>query len=277
MEKEFYTINEFAKFCETTKSTLLVYDRKGLLKPIKIGENGYRYYAINQFYEFYVIKALQIAGSSLSEISDLIKNTDNKKLFDLMRIKRFELGRKQFELMRMQNFIDHMLSEEEIIEYSNGKIRTEKLLEEYFVTMPIETEHIKSSLPEERYCINAILKLNKYINECGYADNVIFDSGYIITEDLISKGLFCPTHYYCKVPFKTNDIHLRTKPAGTYISYCVKGSYYDLPKYYKEFREILLERGYKTSGDFYVHNITASVLTFSKENLVRVISVKLEQ
>lgn len=277
MEKIFYTVNEFAKLCETNKSTILVYDRKGLLKPIKIGENGYRYYSLDQFYEFYVIKALKIAGSSLSEISDLLKSTDSKKLFTLMRTKRFELGRKQLELIRMQNFIDHMLSQEEIIEYGNGKIRMEKLSEEYFIAMPIETEHVGPSLPEERYCINAIFKLNKYINECGYADNVIFDSGYIVMEDLISKGLFCPTHYYCKVPFKTNDIYLRTKPAGTYISYYVKSSYYDLPKYYKEFREILLEHGYKTSGDYYIHNITASVLTFSKKNLIRAISVKLEQ
>lgn len=274
MEEKFYTVNEFAKFCETSKSTLLVYDRKGLLKPAKIGENGYRYYTLNQFYDYYVIKALQTAGSSLAEIAAQLKSCDNKKLFTLLKAKRSELGQKQFELMRMQQFIDHMLSQEETTEYSSGKIRTEELSEEYFIAMPTETEYVKFSPPEERHCIDAILKLNRYVKERGYANNILFDSGYIVSGKVISKGLFRPTHYYCKIPFKTNDTYLHIKPAGTYISYYVKGSYYDLAEQYERLQKILLDRGYKVDGDCYISNLTASVLTFSESNTVRIISVR---
>lgn len=274
MEEKFYTVNEFAKICDAPKSTLLVYDRKGLLKPAKIGENGYRYYSLDQFYEYYVIKALQTAGSSLAEIAQQLKSCDNKKLFALLRAKRTELGQKQFELMRMQKFIDHMLSQEEVIDCDSGKIKIRELPEEYFIAMPTETEYAKSSSPESRHCIDAILKLNKYVKERGYADNILFDSGYIVPEDVILKGLFRPTRYYCQIPFKTNDLYLRTKPAGTYISYYVKGSYYDLAEQYEEFKKILLERGYKTTGDCYISNLTASVLTFLESNTVRIISVR---
>ena len=45
----FFTTGQFAKLCSTTKETLFHYDSLGLLKPARVGENGYRYYAASQF------------------------------------------------------------------------------------------------------------------------------------------------------------------------------------------------------------------------------------
>lgn len=270
MEEKLYTVNEFAKLCEAPKSTLLVYDRKGLLKPIKVGENGYRYYSPEQFYEYYVIKAFQMAGSSLSEISELLEDRDSSKLSSLLKTKRAELSQKQFQLMRMQQFIDHMLSQEEITDYGDGIIKVKECPEEYFIAMPTAPKNQQTD--GFTNCIDAITGLNKYIKERGYTDNILFDSGYIVEKEKILSGKFTPTHYYCKIPFKINDPYLVTKPAGTYISYSIKGSYYDLPKHYENFKRILGERGYKIAGDCYIANITFSTLTFSEDNVVRVIS-----
>lgn len=274
MEEKLYTINEFAKLCETPKSTLLVYDRKGLLKPTKIGENGYRYYLPEQFYEYYVIKALQMAGTSLSEIKELLKSGDNKNLPVLLRTKRAELSQRMFELMRMQQFVDNMLSQEELIEFYGEKLRIKEQPEEYFIAMP--TGHKNYSPKEYGDCMDAITNLNKYIKERRYSDNILFDSGYIIEESRYSEESYTPTHYYCKISFKPDDNNLHIKPAGIYASYCVKGSYYDLPKHHEEFRRMLAERGYKIKGDCYISNINFSVLTFSENNVVRIISAKVE-
>lgn len=274
MEKKLYTINEFAELCEVPKSTLLVYDKKGILKPIKVGANGYRYYSPEQFYEYYVIKAFQMAGSSLAEISGILESCNRQKLSNLLITKRTELYKKQFELMRMQLFIDHMLSQEELVDNDDGKFKIKELAEEYFIAMPIEAKNISN---KEFYAdISVIPALNKYIKEHGYSDNILFDSGYIVSEEEVLKDNFSPTHYYCKIAFETNDSYLHIKPAGTYASYCVKGSFYDLPAHYEEFKKMVLKRGYKILGDCYISNITFSTLTFSENNVVRIISAKVK-
>lgn len=64
----FFTTGQFAKLCSTTKETLFHYDSLGLLKPARVGENGYRYYSASQFFDFDLIAVLQSAGCSLQEI-----------------------------------------------------------------------------------------------------------------------------------------------------------------------------------------------------------------
>ena len=43
MDKHLFKTAEFAALCGVKKDTLLHYDHIGLLKPQKVGENGYRY------------------------------------------------------------------------------------------------------------------------------------------------------------------------------------------------------------------------------------------
>ena len=66
--KTFLNIGEFAHVCHTTRETLLHYDRKGLLKPGYVSENGYRRYSMKQFFDFDVISLLKETGSTLEEI-----------------------------------------------------------------------------------------------------------------------------------------------------------------------------------------------------------------
>lgn len=67
-QKSNLTTAEFARLCGTTKDTLLLYDRKDILKPDHVGENGYRYYSPYQVFDYNVIHMLKQTGSSLREI-----------------------------------------------------------------------------------------------------------------------------------------------------------------------------------------------------------------
>ena len=122
MDEKLLTINEFAKICQTTKDTLLVYDKKGLLKPLKTGENGYRYYSYSQYYDFYVIKAFQMAGSSLKEISEQIKSNDRENILALLELKRSELIKRQFELAQMEKFIEKAILQSNISYLDKGQL-----------------------------------------------------------------------------------------------------------------------------------------------------------
>ena len=46
-----FTIGEMARLCRTTKDALYFYERKGLIKPYFIDDNGYRYYDLTNFYD----------------------------------------------------------------------------------------------------------------------------------------------------------------------------------------------------------------------------------
>ena len=66
--RTFLKIGDFARVCHTTKETLLHYDRKGVLKPGYVSDNGYRWYALKQFFDFDLILLLKETGSTLEEI-----------------------------------------------------------------------------------------------------------------------------------------------------------------------------------------------------------------
>lgn len=70
-KKHFLKVGEFARICRTTKETLLHYDRKGLLKPKHINENGYRGYSAEQYFDFDLISLFKDAGYTLEEIKKL--------------------------------------------------------------------------------------------------------------------------------------------------------------------------------------------------------------
>lgn len=70
-------IGEFAKLCQTTKDTILHYEKKDLLKPIFVDSNNYRYYATSQYLIFDKIKILQDAGYSLIDIKSTQSNEHN--------------------------------------------------------------------------------------------------------------------------------------------------------------------------------------------------------
>ena len=69
-----FTTGQFAKLCGTTKETLFYYDELGILKPVKVAENGYRYYSASQFFDLDLITVLQEAGSSLSKIKSYLEH-----------------------------------------------------------------------------------------------------------------------------------------------------------------------------------------------------------
>lgn len=58
MSKKYLKTGEFASLCGVTKDTLFHYDDIGLLKPARVGENGYRLYGLYQLDTFDLISVL---------------------------------------------------------------------------------------------------------------------------------------------------------------------------------------------------------------------------
>lgn len=83
------SISEFAKLANTTRRTLIFYDQKGIFAPVKVAENGYRYYDYSQLYQISFILGLRDLGLSVEEIKDYLSDGSsdalNKKLTPLKR------------------------------------------------------------------------------------------------------------------------------------------------------------------------------------------------
>ncbi|WP_084448353.1 MerR family transcriptional regulator [Desulfovibrio inopinatus] len=88
MKKHLLTTGEFAKLCGTQKGTLLFYDKEGLLKPKHVSENGYRYYEIEQYFEFDLLSMLKEVGSSLKEIKTHLRHMDGESFLSFLEEKQ---------------------------------------------------------------------------------------------------------------------------------------------------------------------------------------------
>ena len=65
MSKKMLTTGAFAKLCKTTKETIFHYDREDILKPRYEASNGYRYYSLDQLWDFESIATLNSWVSSV--------------------------------------------------------------------------------------------------------------------------------------------------------------------------------------------------------------------
>jgi len=75
------TTQQFADLCDTTKKTILYYDRIGLLKPVMLSNNS-RKYEIKQVLHFQKIVLLKSFGFSLDEIKEIIQSNDFNQIFN---------------------------------------------------------------------------------------------------------------------------------------------------------------------------------------------------
>ena len=74
------TIRKFATLAGTTRRTLLFYDQVGLFSPVKVADNGYRYYSYDQLYQLKFILQLRQLGLAVNDIKDLLHTTQPGQL-----------------------------------------------------------------------------------------------------------------------------------------------------------------------------------------------------
>ena len=110
MSKKMLTTGAFAKLCKTTKETIFHYDRENILKPRYEASNGYRYYSLDQLWDFESIATLKDIGSSLREIRYYLKDTEPERLLSFLREKDSALDEEIERLLQRKLFLSDMLS-----------------------------------------------------------------------------------------------------------------------------------------------------------------------
>lgn len=90
MENGLMLIGEIAEFYGISRKAMRLYEKKGIIKPVKVDPaNGYRYYSAEQVEQLNALIELKALGFSLDEIRGIIDGTTKKPaLLELLEKKR---------------------------------------------------------------------------------------------------------------------------------------------------------------------------------------------
>ncbi|PWH12679.1 MAG: MerR family transcriptional regulator [Anaerolineae bacterium] len=103
-----FTIKQLSSLAGVTPRTLRHYDQIGLLKPSRIGENGYRYYGEECLLRLQQILFYRELGLPLDEIRKIIGRRDFDALAALENHKR-ELQKRIERLLRLVETVDQTI------------------------------------------------------------------------------------------------------------------------------------------------------------------------
>jgi MerR family transcriptional regulator, thiopeptide resistance regulator len=108
------TIGALAKASGLARSTLLYYDRLGLLRPGQRSNSGYRIYSAADARRLEQICLHRKMGISLKEIATLLHEPDSNAPVEILQRRLQSLDRDIAELRRQQSSIVAILKEESI-------------------------------------------------------------------------------------------------------------------------------------------------------------------
>ena len=98
-------IGEIAAFFDVSVKALRIYEKKGIIKPVKVDmESGYRYYSADQVKQLNALIDLQSLGFSLDEIKEIMDGKLTKEeLVDKFQRKKWAW---QETILAAQNKMD---------------------------------------------------------------------------------------------------------------------------------------------------------------------------
>lgn len=235
-----YKIGMFAQMNHVTVKALRFYEEQELLLPAYVdGENGYRYYTMNQMADIQRITALKQAGFTLDDIKLINQGADTAPL---LASKKAAILRKIAELTSQIAIIDGYLSGPAGTLDTPVLIRKipavtvaamEKRIDSYdelFSLMPemgAEMERLgcQCALPE--YCFTHYLEL-------GYKDDhILIETCEAVTEKKEDSQL----------------VKFRELPEITAACIFHKGSYDNFPQTYATILRFIEENGYEICGN----------------------------
>lgn len=244
MSKRYVKTGEFAKLCGVTKDTLFHYDRLGLLKPARIGENGYRLYGLYQLDAFDLISVLKEVGLSLKEIKAYVGRRNTTEFLQMLREKDKTLAAEIERLRRLRRILKNTIDiTRQSLHVPVNTIQLAEKGEEYYIITDGQKQQ------DEKSIVEAISEHIKYCN--AHRTYNTFTIGEIIGEEAIADQTYY-TQYYCsKIDKPVRSRHCHVKPAGLYAVKYIQDSYDMLPEAYHQFVREVEAMGYQLCGKIY--------------------------
>jgi len=271
MENYYFKIAEFAALCGVKKDTLLHYDHIGLLRPQRVGENGYRYYTARQLAAYDLISALRRLDTPLSEIRDYLTRRSPEALLELLREKESALETERKRLERMGDLLRETIRSTELARSVRpGEIRLEELPQAWYAVVKApDFEQFEESV----YLLH-VRELLTWAREQGSTARA---TGDIVCRESLEADSFQEDYYYCPVPQGTVGWEVRERPAGTYAVLYHQGSYQSEYEACRRLRDWVLEQGYEIDGDLYEEDLVNDMTSEDPQSYLLRLSLKIRE
>ena len=272
-QKGWLTSGAFAALCGTTKETLRHYKDIGLLSPAHQGDNGYFYYDVEQFYDFYAIAIFRQTGTPLDEIRRCLQGQDAAQTLALLREQRGRLEAERRKLAHMDFVLSSALHNLEFGSVSDMVPQTAWFETEHLLALPAEElEGLMTPAASEDEMLIAVLERCQAL--CGqYGVQTDFQLG-AIHQPGEKGGPGAISHLYTRIREKTDFPYYMEKPAGHYLYLCCRGRW-DISEGYAVLKSYILEHDLDIKGNFYACDLAGFILNGVEKNAVSMISVQL--
>lgn len=196
---EYLTTAEFAELAQTTKRTIQLYDKIGVLNPKIRKENNYRYYTLDQLADFQIIFLLTQLGIELTTIKKLLSS--NKKLTEVFKTNQTqvqkEIAKLTYSLNSTNEYIKNLTETKSLIKPELTTLDTLKI---YYInskasysSIRIEIRKLLSSF--DKIFINpTVLTLHPYPQKDKTRKEHTFLTGVIIEDEKSTSDMPKPTN-----------------------------------------------------------------------------------
>lgn len=240
MQSKVYLIGEFAALNKISTRMLRHYDKIGLLKPITIEPNGYRYYSEEQIGLISKIKKLRECDFLLEEISDIFKENNEQFLIEQAKKKVVQLTEQAYLHQKAIRDLEQIIKRESnsfdnAYEIALSSRVSSKILISKKV-IPIERvegafDKLYAVIEKNEVCVNGCSILLNHFTQEGKDEN---DIGVPIKS------------FYEDEEYKTILL-----PAGSYLSTFHYGGYHTIGHAYNRIIKYAEQKDYKIK-DFFI-------------------------
>lgn len=245
--RELLTIGEVAKLLNLSTSQIRFYEKKGLLEPKMIDENGYRLYSFREIDALEVITTFRRLDMPINQIKEMVERDDD---YDYLGVMDRTAESLKAEIKRLSNTLDNV----------------EHMRDRYVEI--ISDEDMVADIPERKlYIVDEDATVHKTAKEVydfvQWLDLPYTDHRYLFYNIVNEDQRFLGVHY--SYPYETLErLPAYILEAGTYFSIQVKIETYEEAKVqFKELYRRCEAAGYVPVGE-YIAIEDLSTLSFSK-------------
>lgn len=222
------TIGELANLHQINKRTLHFYDEAGIFSPKLKGENGYRYYTLEQSFELENILSLRKSGMSVHEIKHYLQNPNPE---DFMYIASRKIDEIEHELARLNALKFNFIQKQQLLVRCAGIVHSQievvELPKRYalLTNLPVSFESKETLVKHSSYFLSHLREARKLCHACNSCGS------YLSLDKVKSKNF----KYYDGIfsEIQTKKPHLHVRPKGKYIrGFCV-GDWNEIPNIYE--------------------------------------------
>lgn len=273
MDKNFITSGKFAKICNTSKETLRHYKDIGLLIPKYTGENGYQYYDIEQFYDYYAIAIFKKTGTPLSKIKESMTNQNIPSILNTLKEQQEALEKEKRKIEQMQFLVKNSIINMSM-GLSDSALSSEPQIaffkKEHLLAVPHNEFHINKDEQDndDRILVSVLQKYKELCDKFNVQTD--YQLGAIMEFD--DKKI---THIYTRVDKAYKIKYYMQKPAGKYL-YIIQSGNWNLKDAYQNLFSYIKNNRIKIVGDIYSYDLAGFMINSIEKNSMTMISVQID-